>query len=113
MFDKNTSCEMRVVFALLAIFFLFTLIFGKFFAVVGLLVTGFVAATGICLGAKILGPIFCKKSVIDAMENLTDEVKDAAGEAVDKAKNVADDVVDKAKNVADDVADSVKDKTSK
>ncbi|MEH6455331.1 MAG: hypothetical protein V7749_03355 [Cocleimonas sp.] len=102
MFEKNLSCELRVIFAVLSLVFLLTILFGKFFAIIGLLITAFVAATGVCLGAKILGPIVCKKSVIDAMDNLTDEVKEAADEAMDKAKDVADDVVD-----------TVKDKVSK
>jgi len=102
MFDKNMSCEMRVIFALLSVIFLLTLLFGKFFAFLGLIITAFVAATGLCLGAKIVGPIFCKKSVIDALGNLKDEVSSATDEAVDKAKDVADDVVD-----------TVKDKVSK
>ena len=113
MFEKNLSCELRVVFAVLSLVFLLTLFFGKFFALIGLATTAFVAATGICLGAKILGPIVCKKSVIDALDNLGDEVKNAADEAMDKIKDVADDVADKAKEVADDVADKVKDKRSK
>ena len=98
MFEKNLKCEMRVIFAVLSLVFLLTLLFGKFFAIIGLLVTAFVAATGICLGAKIIGPIFCKKSVIDALGNLTDEVKSAADEAMDKAKDAADDVVDTVKD---------------
>ena len=102
MFKKNLSCELRVIFAVLSLMFLLTLLFGKFFAVLGFLITAFVAATGVCLGAKILGPIVCKKSVTDALDNLADEVKSAADEAYDKAKDVADDVVD-----------SVKDKVSK
>lgn len=103
MFKKNLKCEMRVVFAMLSVVFLLTLLFGKLFAVIGLAITAFVAATGICLGAKIVGPIFCKKSVLDALDNLKDEVKSAADEAVDKAKDVADDVADSVKDKVDDV----------
>lgn len=102
MFEKNMSCEMRVMFAALSVVFLLTLIFGKFFAFVGLILTAFVAISGLCIGAKILGPIVCKKSVVDTLDNLADEVKSAADEAVDKVKDVADDVVD-----------TVKDKVSK
>jgi len=102
MFEKNMSCEMRVIFALLSVIFLFSILFGKIFMFLGLIITAFVAATGICIGAKIIGPIFCKKSVIDALDNLADEVKNAADEAVDKAKDAAD-----------DVADAVKDKVAK
>ena len=110
MFEKNMSCESRVVFAALAVLFLLTALFGKLFAIIGLVMTVFVAVTGVCMGAKILGPAFCKKSVTDAIEKAADELKSAADEAVDKAKDVADDVVDKAKDVADDAVDSVKDK---
>ena len=95
MFEKNLSCEMRVIFAVLSFIFLLSLIFGKFFAIVGLLLTAFVAATGICLGAKILGPMVCKKSVVDALDNLAKEVKTSASEAVEKAKEAADTVKDK------------------
>lgn len=102
MFEKNLSCELRVVFAGISLIFLLTALFGEFFAIIGLLVTAFVAATGVCLGAKILGPAFCKKSVTDALSNATDEVKSAADEAYENAKDVADDIVD-----------TVKDKVSK
>ena len=102
MFEKNLSCELRVVFAALSVVFLLTALFGKFFAIVGLIVTAFVAVTGVCMGAKILGPAFCKKSVTDALSNASNEVKAAADEVVDKAKDVADDVVD-----------TIKDKVSK
>ena len=98
MFEKNLSCELRVVFAALSVVFLLTALFGQIFAILGLLVTAFVAATGICMGAKILGPAFCKKSVTDALSNATDEVKNAADEAIDNAKDVADDVVDTIKD---------------
>lgn len=102
MFEKNLNCEMRVIFAVLSLIFLLTLLLGDLFAIIGLAITAFVAVTGACLGVNILGPIFCKKSVQDALDNLTDEVKTAANEAVDKAKGVAD-----------DVADAVKDKGTK
>ncbi len=109
MFEKNLKCEMRVVFGMLSLLFLLTVLFGKFFAIIGLISTAFVAISGICIGTKIIGPIFCKKSVIDALDNLKDEVKSAAEEAVDKAKDVADDVADSVKDKLDDV----KNKTSK
>ena len=64
--------------------------------------TVFVAATGICMGAKILGPAFCKKSVTDAISNATDELKSAADDAIDNVKEAADDAVD-----------AIKDKVSK
>ena len=102
MFEKKMSCEMRVSFALLSLMFLLGLIFGKFFILLGVIITAFVAVTGICISANFLGPIVCKKSMIDALGNLGDEVKNAADEAVDKAKDAADDVID-----------TVKDKTSK
>ena len=103
MFEKNLSCELRVVFGLLSVVFLLTLLLGKLFAIIGLILTAFVAATGICLGAKKVGPIFCKKSVLDALDNLKDEVKNAADDAVDKAKEVADDVTDSVKDKVDDI----------
>ena len=102
MFDKNMNCEMRVIFAVLSIVFLLTALFGKFFAIIGLLLTAFVAATGICVGTKVLGPAFCKKSVTDAISKATDELK-----------NAADDAMDKAKDVAGDAADAIKDKIKK
>ncbi len=103
MFEKNLSCELRVVFGMLSVVFLLTLLFGKLFAILGVIITAFVAITGICLGAKIVGPIFCKKSVVDALDNLKDEVKEAADEAMDKAKDVADDVAESVKDKVDDV----------
>jgi len=102
MFKKNMDCESRVVFAALAVLFLLTALFGKLFAIIGLLMTVFVAATGICMGAKILGPAFCKKSVTDAISNVTDELKSAADDAIDNVKEAADDAVD-----------AIKDKVSK
>lgn len=98
MFEKNLSCELRVVFAGLSVIFLLTALFGKFFAIIGLLVTAFVAATGVCLGAKILGPAFCKKSVTDALSSATDEVKSAADEAYENVKDATDDLVDTVKD---------------
>ena len=102
MFEKNLSCELRVVFAALSVVFLLTALFGKFFAIVGLILTVFVAVTGSCMTLKILGPAFCKKSVTDALSTVSNEVKSAADEAVDRAKDAADDVVD-----------TIKDKVSK
>jgi len=102
MFKKNMDCETRVVFAALAVLFLLSALFGKLFAIIGLLMTVFVAATGICMGAKILGPAFCKKSVTDAISNATDELKSAADDAIDNVKEAADDAVD-----------AIKDKVSK
>jgi len=87
MFDKNMSCEMRVIFAALFIVFLLTALFGKLFAIIGLMLTGFVTVTGVCFGTKILGPAFCKKSVTDAISKATDELKNAADDAVDAIKN--------------------------
>lgn len=95
MFEKNMSCEMRVMYAVFFLLFLLTIAFGKFFAILGLLITAFVAISGICIGAKILGPIICQKSVIDDLENLTGKVKSVADKAVDKAKGATDTIKDK------------------
>jgi predicted membrane protein len=75
MFEKNLSCDLRVIFAVLSVFFLLAALFSKFFAILGFIITAFVAATGVCMGAKILGPALCKKSVTDALSNAKDEVK--------------------------------------
>ena len=98
MSDKNLSCEMRVVFVVLSILFLLTIVFGNFFAIIGLFLTAFVAVKGVCMGAKVLGPAFCKKSVTDAMSKVTDELKSAAGEAMHKVKDVAGDAMAAIKN---------------
>jgi len=87
MSKKNMDCELRVVFAVLAVLFLLTLIFGGLFAIIGLAMTAFAAVTGGCMGAKILGPAFCKKSVTDALGKATDELKSAANEAIDTIKD--------------------------
>lgn len=84
--EKNMNCEMRVVFAGLAVIFLLSMM-SKIFAVIGLIATAFVAVTGICMGAKILGGAFCKKSVKDALTNAGNEVKEAAEEVVDDVKD--------------------------
>ena len=98
MSEKNMSCEMRVVFAALSIVFLLTALFGQFFAIIGFILTAFVAVKGKCAGAKILGPAFCKKSVTDAISKASDELKSAADEAMDKAKDAAGGAVDAIKN---------------
>lgn len=98
MLEKNLSCEMRVIFAVLSLIFLLSLVFGKFFAIVGLLVTAFVSVSGVCLGAKIIGPIVCKKSVVDALGDLVGEVKNSASEAAEKAKEATSDVIDTVKD---------------
>jgi len=98
MLEKNMSCEMRVIFAALAIVFLLTALFGKLFAIIGLFLTAFVAITGTCIGVKILAPAFCKKSVTDAMSKATDELKSAADDAIDNVKEAAGDAIDAIKN---------------
>ncbi|HIP95578.1 MAG TPA: hypothetical protein EYH38_04745 [Leucothrix sp.] len=94
MLEKNMSCEMRVIFAALAVVFLLTAIFGKLFAIIGLILTVFVATTGTCIGVKILAPAFCKKSVTDAISKATDELKSAADDAMENVKDAAGNAVD-------------------
>ncbi len=86
MFEKNLSCEIRVVFVLFSVLFLLSLLIGKFFAVIGLLITAFVAITGSCMATKMIAPAFCKKSVTDALSKAGDEIKSAADDAVDTIK---------------------------
>lgn len=97
MSEKNMSCEMRVIFAALAVVFLLTALFGKLFAIIGLIMTAVVAVRGVCMGVKILGPAFCKKSVTDAISKAADELKSAAYDAMDKAKDAVGTIKDKIK----------------
>jgi len=113
MSENKLNCEMRVIFGVISFIFLLSLIFGRLFALIGFLLTALIVYKGTCFGASIIGSIFCKKSVVSAMNNLVKEVKGSTGEAVDKAKEMTEDVVDRAKEVTEEVVDKVKDKTKK
>lgn len=105
---QNMNCEMRLIFAVMAMLFLFAILFGKVFAIIGLIATTIVAITGVCMGGQLIGKYLCTEAMQNKIAGILPGKKEKAEDATDTAvEKVEDAVEEKAEDVAEKAAEKV------